>query len=148
MSEAVHPAQLLFTEKHPLTASLDMTFHPESVDVLRVEVEAPKSFAKKDCDTVHTGFHTLLLDTVLGSCAIGKLKTIQPIATIKLSCNHIREVEVGTSLECIATFSAEENSIIYISGDIKRKSDGAIISSALGSFMVGTTSRPLSEKQS
>ncbi len=147
MSGSIHPALLLFTDKHPLTASMNMQFLPEGENSLRVKVDAPESFADADQKHIHTGFHTLLLDTVLGSCAIGKLKQMQPIATIKLNCNHIRKVKIGEPLDCLATWNGEENSISYFSGDIRRRSDGVLVSTAIGTFMVGTASRPLSEKQ-
>jgi len=47
VSEPVHPAQLLFTDKHPLTASLNMAFEVPSKGELWVHVAAPASFA--DC---------------------------------------------------------------------------------------------------
>lgn len=147
MNEAIHPALHLFTEKHPLTASLNMRFLPENGgDRMKVEVDAPVQFADADGKYVHTGFHTLLLDTVMGSCAIGKLEQLQPIATIKLNCNHMRKVEIGDPLVCIADWTGEENSISYVTGEIRRRSDDAVISNAIGTFMVGTASRPLSEK--
>lgn len=147
MNVKPHPAQLLFTEKHPLTAELNMKFIPESEHVLRVEVEAPKSFADHKSEFVHSGFATLILDTVLGSCAIGNLEKMQPIATIKLTCNHLRRISIGTHVYCRATWNGEENTIAYISGEIRRMEDDVLMSSALGTFMIGTASRPLSEKQ-
>ena len=147
MNVKPHPAQLLFTEKHPLTAELDMKFIPESEHVLRVEVVAPRSFADHTGKNVHSGFATLILDTVLGSCAIGNLEKMQPIATIKLTCNHLRRIGVGTPLYCRAIWNGEENTISHISGEIRRIEDDTLMSTALGTFMVGTASRPLSEKQ-
>jgi len=147
LSEADHPAKILFSEQHPLTAKLGMKFFPVGDDSLRVELNAPEGFADRGSKFLHTGFNTLLLDTVLGSCAIGKLKKMQPIATIKLTCNHLRKLKAGEPLYCLATWYGEENSISYVNGDIRKKSDDKIISSAIGSFMVGTTARPLAEKQ-
>ena len=147
MNDKPHPAQLLFTEKHPLTAALKMKFIPEGIHTLRVEVDAPADFADSDGEHLHSGFATLFLDTVLGSCAIGNLRKMQPIATIKLTCNHLRRIRVGEAIYCRASWQGEENSIAYISGDIRRFADDAVLSNAIGTFMVGTASRPLKEKQ-
>lgn len=146
MTEAKHPAQLLFTEKHPLTAEIGMEFFVEGEHNLRVELIAPESFTGDDGVHLHTGFSTLLLDTVLGSCAIGNLKQMQPIATIKLTCNHLRQVKSGVALVCNAVWNGEENTISYVSGEIREKETGTLLSNAIGTFMVGTASRPLSEK--
>ncbi|MEM9279103.1 MAG: hypothetical protein AAGA76_11065, partial [Pseudomonadota bacterium] len=85
----VHPAQLLFTDKHPLTAELNMNFHSGNDNTLEVTLSAPESFADRDGLHLHTGFNTLILDTVMGACAIGELKSPTPIATIKLTSNHL-----------------------------------------------------------
>ncbi|MEM7289250.1 MAG: PaaI family thioesterase [Pseudomonadota bacterium] len=146
MSDKTHPAILLFSEKHPLTSMLDLKFITDDSPDLRVEVDAPESFADEHGEHIHTGFHTLLLDTVLGSCAIGNLETMQPIATMKLSCNHMRKVKIGEPLHCTARWSGEENSISYVNGEIRRISDDVVISEAIGTFMIGTTGRPLDEK--
>ena len=147
MSKERHPAELLFTESHPLTAALNMTFLPESKDILRVELDAPSSFTDPKGDRIHTGFNTLLLDTVLGSCAIGHLEKLQPIATIKLSCNHLRHIGLDEPLACIATWTGEQNEVSYVTGEIINRESGEQISHAIGTFMIGTASRPLTEKQ-
>ena len=145
--EGKHPAQILFTEKHPLTAALGMEFFPEGDFDLRVELLAPDSFLGEDELHLHTGFSTLLLDTVLGSCAIGNLRKMQPIATIKLTCNHLCKPKAGEALICRAVWNGEQHSISYVSGDIREKASGNLLSSAIGTFMVGTSSRPLGDKK-
>ena len=142
----VHPAQLLFTDKHPLTAALDMKFHPIADGILEVSVCAPEDFADADSVHVHTGFNTLLLDTVMGSCAIGELKKPQPIATIKLSTNHMQRLKVGERAVCRATYEGEENEIAYVSGSIYAGKEKRLISQAIGTFMIGTATRSIREK--
>ena len=142
----VHPAELLFTDQHPLTADLKMTFHASEDNSLKVTLAAPKSFAENANDTVHTGFNTLLLDTVLGSCAIGELKEPKPIATVKLNVNHMDKAKVGEAIACNATYEAEENEIAYVSGEIRSEEDGRIIAQAIGTFMIGTATKSIREK--
>jgi len=146
LSEAVHPAQLLFTEKHPLTASLKMAFEVPRKGELWVRVDAPESFVDADGIHVHTGFNALLLDTVLGSCAIGELKKLQPIATIKLNCNHLKRARAGEKLICKAIYDGEENEVIYVHGEVIESESGEVISHAVGTFMVGTASKSAREK--
>ena len=146
MNKTQHPAEYLFSEGHPLTASMKMKFIPVGENALRVELNAPDSFADRDNTHTHSGFATLLLDTVLGSCAIGKLEKMQPIATIKLTCNHLQKIEVKEPIYCLAEWKGEENSVSYISGEIRRQSNDTVISTAIGTFMIGTASRPLEEK--
>ena len=146
MSETIHVAQLLFSEDHPLSSVLNMTFYPVVNHTLRVDVDAPETFA--DCDDihVHTGYNTLLLDTVLGSCAIGELKKAQPIATVKLSCNHIHKAKINEPLTCNAYFDGDENSISNVRGEIISRESNRVISHAVATFMIGTAAKPLEQK--
>ncbi|MDJ0612580.1 MAG: PaaI family thioesterase [Rhizobiaceae bacterium] len=146
MSESKHPAEVLFSEGHPLTAALNMKFIPVGESSLRVELDAPESFADSNGSHTHSGFSTLLLDTVLGSCAIGKLEKMQPIATIKLTCNHLRRIIIGDAIYCLAEWNGEENSVSFVGGEIRRQKDDQLLSTAIGTFMIGTASRPLAEK--
>ena len=146
MSNAQHPAEFLFSEQHPLTASMKMKFIPIGENGLRVELNAPESFADQGGSQTHTGFATLLLDTVLGSCAIGKLEQMKPIATIKLTCNHLNKIPVRDPIYCLAEWKGEEKSVSYVTGEVRQQSDDKVLSTAIGTFMVGTASSPLEEK--
>ena len=145
MSE-LHPAQQLFTDKHPLTAEFNMTFHTVSEHILEVTLDAPRSFTDSDGIHVHPGFHTLILDTVMGACALGELQKPQPIATIKLTSNHIRRIPVCESIKCRAIWDGEENSIAYVRGEILVGESAFTASTAIGTFMIGTTGKPLGKK--
>lgn len=123
-----------------------MEFHTGEDRSLTVTVTTPSSFADRDGQHVHTGFHTLLLDTVLGACAIGELQESMPIATIKLTCSHLHRLKIGEAISCKAIWDGEENEIAFLRGHIKRDADGKVISHAIGSFMTGTTSKPLASK--
>ncbi|MEM7214644.1 MAG: PaaI family thioesterase [Pseudomonadota bacterium] len=143
----LHPAQLLFTEKHPLTAEFDMTFHSGDDHSLEVRLDAPASFADQDGIHVHTGFHTLILDTVMGACAIGELKTPVPIATVKLTSNHLRNIKVGEQVVCRAEWEDEAHSIAYVRGEIRSAEGNLLASHAVATFMIGTAGKPLGKKK-
>lgn len=146
MTEPVHPAQLLFSDKHPLTAFFGMKFEVPGKNELHVHVDAPESFTDETGIYVHSGFNIVLLDTVMGSCAIGELKKIAPIATIKLSCDHIAKAKPGEKLICKAFYDGEENEVVYIRGEVHSIEQRKIISHAVGTFMVGTATQSIREK--
>ena len=141
-----HPAQILFTDKHPLTAALNLQFKGVVDHTLTVTVNAPKSFADLDDKHTHTGFSTLLLDTVMGACVLGEIENPQAIATIKLTTNHIARAKIGEKIFCYATFESEANEIAYITGKILAGEKKRTIATAIGTFMVGTATRSIREK--
>ena len=148
MSDIKHPAQLLFTADHPLTKFLDMEFEAADGNSLIVHVSGPASFADADGEHVHTGFNTLFLDTVMGCCAIGELKKPQPIATTKLTCNHLGRAKIGEPIRCKAVWDGENNSIAYVRGEVFAGEPSRMISHAVGTFMIGTATKPLDVKKS
>lgn len=146
MSEQKHPAQILFTDAHPLTAALNMKFEGVTNHTLTVTLKAPESFADQDGIHTHTGFSTLFLDTVMGSCVLGEIENPQSIATIKLTTNHIERPKIDEPLICEATFESEENEIAYVSGKVFAGNQKRLIATAIGTFMVGTATKSIREK--
>ena len=144
--ELKHPAQLLFSEKHPLTAILNMVFEGSEARTLTVSLEAPETFADVNGEMLHTGFSTLILDTIMGACAIGELEKLMPIATVKLNCNHLGRARVGEALTCMAIYDGEENGLAYVSGRIVGGPEQRLIAKAVGTFMLGTAAKPLTVK--
>lgn len=141
-----HPAQILFTDKHPLTAALNMKFEGVIDHTLTVTLKAPESFADQDGVHTHTGFTTLFLDTVMGSSVLGEIENPKSIATIKLTTNHIERPKIGEHLTCEATFEREANEIAYVSGKVFAGLEKRLIATAIGTFMVGTATKSIREK--
>ena len=145
-----HPAQILFTDAHPLTAALNMKFEGVIDHTLTVTLKAPTSFADQNGTHTHTGFTTLFLDTVMGSCVLGEIENPQSIATIKLTTNHIARPQINEPLICEATFESEENEIAYVSGKVfagtEDNGEKRLIATAIGTFMVGTATKSIREK--
>lgn len=146
MSEEKHPAQILFTDKHPLTAILNIKFEGVVEQTLTVTVNAPKSFADQDEIHTHSGFSTLFLDTVMGSCVLGEIENPSAIATIKLTANHLGRAKIGENLVCRAKFDGQENEIAYVSATLVAGGTERLIATAIGTFMVGTATRSIREK--
>ncbi len=142
-----HPSQWLFTSKHPLMSSMDIVFDSVDGHVLSVTVTTPQVFAREVGGGIaHTGFTTLFMDTVMGAAVLGELKVMQPIATVKLTTNHLRSAKIGESLVCKARYDGESSDIAYVSGEVYSLADDSLVATAVGSFMIGTTTRPLAEK--
>jgi len=146
LADISHPAQLLFTDKHPLTAALNMKFEGVIDHTLTVTVKAPESFADRNGLHTHTAFSTLFLDTVMGSCVLGEMKTMQAVATIKLTTNHIGRAKIGEHLACRAKLDDIENEIAYVSGRIYAGSEKRLVATAIGTFMTGTATKSIREK--
>lgn len=113
---------------------------------LTVSLKAPTSFADQDGEHTHTGFITLFLDTVMGSCVLGEIENPQSIATIKLTTNHIERPKIGEHLACEATFEREANEIAYVSGKVFAGDEKKLIATAIGTFMIGTATKSIREK--
>lgn len=146
LAEVTHPAQVLFTDAHPLTAALNMKFEGVIDHTLTVTLKAPKSFADQSRTYTHTGFTTLFLDTVMGSCVLGEIENPQTIATIKLTTNHFERPKIGEQLVCEAMFETERNEIAYVSGKVFAGEEKRLIATAIGTFMVGTATKSIREK--
>lgn len=146
MTKQKHPAQLLFTDAHPLTAALKITFEGVVDRTLTVTLKAPESFADQDGIHTHTGFTTLMLDTVMGSCVLGEMSNPQTIATIKLTTNHITRAVVGEPVICKATYDGERNEIAYVTGKVFAGDEEHLIATAIGTFMIGTATKSIREK--
>ena len=139
-----HPAKVLFTSQHPLTSEFDLEFVGWEDHLLTVTVTAPQSFATtKNSKEAHTGFTTIILDTVMGSSVFGEMDKIQPIATIKLNTDHIRPAMIGEKIVCAARYDSEVEEIAYVSAEVRSQQDNSLIATALGTFMIGTRARPL-----
>lgn len=141
-----HASQLLFSSAHPLTTEFDLKFIECADHVLAVSVLAPQSYAgSKDDGLVHSSFTTLFLDTVMGSCVLGELDQLQPIATVNLSVNHVQRPTINDVIVCRARFNGQIHDVAHVSCDLVRQTDNALLATGSGTFMIGTRGRPLGE---
>ena len=78
-----HPIEQYFSFKHPLTQFLPMEYVGLEDGLLTMNIDVPGHFvAEPATGAVHSGFATLVLDTVLGGAVLGHIKLSQPIATV------------------------------------------------------------------
>ncbi len=138
-----HPIEQYFSFKHPLTEYLPMEFVGLEDGVLTMNVDVPEHFiADPATDAVHSGFATLVLDTVLGGAVLGHIKLSQPIATVGLTTQHMRRAIKGEKLVCRARLEGVHRDMAHMSGQLSTI-DGETLSTATGTFMIGTRAKPL-----
>ncbi|MCF6320583.1 MAG: PaaI family thioesterase [Rhizobiaceae bacterium] len=79
----------------------------------------------------------------MGGCVMGSLDKIQPIATVNLSIQHLRQPVLDEVLICSAQVEGLENQIAVVTGKVTSFEDNLVLASAVGSFMIGTRAKPL-----
>ncbi len=139
-----HLAQLFFSAKHPLLSAFHFEFIRTDRDHLATRLEAPEQFvADETRGELHTGFHTLILDTVMGGTVLGSLEQPQPIATIKLTTQHCGRILVGQTIVCAGALQGVRNGVAYVHGEVRTEPGDELIATAVGTFMIGTRAVPL-----
>jgi acyl-coenzyme A thioesterase PaaI-like protein len=137
-----HPAERFFSSAHPLSTYLSVTFEGVENGVLTVSFTAPPQFVV-DGETIHSGLATLILDTAMGGAVMGSLDKIQPIATTGLTVQHMRRPRSGERLRCKARVEGIHSEMAHVSGSLLAGDSGEILSTATGTFMIGTRAKPL-----
>jgi len=139
-----HPATIFFSSEHPLFSLFDVEFVETQPTLLSMKFVAQQEFV--DCGTtkkLHSGYCSLILDSVMGGAVMGSLDKIQPIATVNFSIQHIRRPVLGEILLCSAKVMGLENQIAVVNGTVSCVKTDQILASAVGSFMIGTRAQPL-----
>lgn len=140
----MHPAERFFSAAHPLNSYLQIDFVDATDDIVTVEMEAPDCFDEgSGGGRTHSGLATLILDTVMGSAAMGSLPQIMPIATAGLTTQHMRHAVKGEKLRCTAKLEGIHADMAHMSGKLYSADTQEILSLATGTFMIGTRSKPL-----
>ena len=139
-----HPAEIFFSSNHPISSYVSVRFVGVEDHVLTVALEAPGAFVENEATgEVHSGLATLILDTVLGGAVMGEIEKIQPIATVGLTTQHMRRAVKGEALLCKARFEGIHHDMAHMSGKLLNAETGETLSTATGTFMLGTRSKPL-----
>lgn len=142
--EKKHPAEIFFSSNHPISSYLNLRFMGVEDHVMTAGFEVPEDFVVDHASgTVHSGLATLVLDTVLGGAVMGELDRLQPIATVGLTTQHMRRAMLGETLLCKARFEGIHQDMAHMSGKLVTAATGEILSTATGTFMIGTRSKPL-----
>lgn len=135
-----HPIHFFFSSHHPLWKTIKFDFSGSKDDTVLVKTAAPEILRYNDEDNrVHTGFSTLLLDTIMGGAVMGVLSKIEPIATVGLATNHLRRADIGEVITGKAVCNGIYNNLAYVSGELTSEA-GEILALSTGTFMIGTRS--------
>lgn len=133
-----HPIQLFFSSHHPLAGKMEASFEGSTGGTVKVEITAsPDLVHDRENATLHSGFATIVLDSIMGGAVMGTLRELQPIATIGLSVHHLRRPVAGEKLKGSAVCSSTHNDVAYVTGSLMGE-DGETVAIASGTFMIGT----------
>jgi len=139
-----HPAPIFFSSAHPLFSLFDIKFLETQPNYLSLKIIAQKEFVEcEKTGRLHSGFCSLILDSVMGGSVMGSLDRIQPIATVNLTTQHTRQAVLGEALVCSARVETIENQIAVVTGKVVCCEKSGALASAIGSFMIGTRAMPL-----
>jgi acyl-coenzyme A thioesterase PaaI-like protein len=137
-----HPLERFFSAQHPLSSYLSFRLLGNESHVLTAELVASEAFVTDpESGKMHSGFASLVMDTVFGGTVMGEMERMQPIATIGLTTQHLRRARLGETLICEARFEGIHEGVAHVSGRLTVA--GEILSTATGTFMIGTRSKPL-----
>ena len=131
-----------FETEHPLFGRLDFRTLRIARGDIAVSLRVPDNFA--DGDFVHTGFLTIILDSIFGMATFLALDTPTPIATINLKTDTFACVPPETRLVCEAACDGIADDVAIVRGQATREADAALVATAAGTFMVGTRSAQVS----
>ena len=139
-----HPAARFFSASHPISEYVDISFTGVSDNILTASVLASSAFVEDPVSgRLHSGFCTLVLDTVMGGTVMGEIGEIRPIATVELTTRHRRRPIAGEKLLCRSKFEGQHNQMAHVSSQIFVEETGETLSTATAIFMLGTRAEPL-----
>jgi acyl-coenzyme A thioesterase PaaI-like protein len=143
----LHPIELFFSSSHPLSAKLEASFEGSRGGLVKIRILSPEIF-RSDTQTrsLHSGFATIVLDSIMGGAVMGTLTQVMPIATVGLSIHHLRRPQAGETLTGEAFCTGLYNDLAYVTGELSGE-DGAKVAIASGTFMLGTRGTSIREKQ-
>ena len=130
-----------FETEHPLFGKLEFRTLRIARGDIAVSLRVPDTFA--DGEHIHTGFLTIVLDSIFGMATFLALDAPQPLATINLKTDTSRLVPPGTRLTVEATCEGIADDVSIVRGRATDE-DGTLVASAAATFMVGTRSAQVS----
>jgi len=142
----LHPIQMFFSSHHPLANKLHATFEGSNNELVLLQTIAPPELVHNvEAMTLHTGFSTILLDSIMGGAVMGSLEQVMPIATVGLSIHHLRRPRAGEKLNGKAICTGIYNDLAYVTGELV-DGENEPIAIASGTFMLGTRGTSIREK--
>ena len=130
-----------FETEHPLFGRLEFRTLRIARGDIAVSLRVPDTFS--DGDGVHTGFLTIVLDSIFGMATFLALDAPQPIATINLKTDTSALIPPGTRLTVEAACEGITDDVSIVRGRA-RTEGGDLVATAAATFMVGTRSAQVS----
>ncbi|MCU0791086.1 MAG: PaaI family thioesterase [Nitratireductor sp.] len=141
------PVERFFKSSHPAMLALKVGNLGLRDGVLSVELLASADFiAEEASGALHSGFATLALDSVMGGAVLASLTDIKPFATAGLTVQHMRRPVAGEKLVCKARCEGIHSDMAHMSGQLVSAESGEVLSTAAGTFMIGTRAKPLGSR--
>jgi acyl-coenzyme A thioesterase PaaI-like protein len=133
-----HPIQYFFSTHHPMCRFISADFTGSAGGKVLISAKTPSALeAEASGGVVHSGFATVILDSIMGGAVMGVLTKVQPIATIGMSVHHLRRPAIDEPILGWANCERIHNDVAYASGELK-SADGEILAFGSGTFMLGT----------
>jgi acyl-coenzyme A thioesterase PaaI-like protein len=137
---------MFFSSHHPLANKVQATFDGSIGGTVYVQIEATPDLVQRPSDnSLHSGFATIILDSIMGGAVMGTLKQLMPIATIGLSMHHMRRAIAGETLKGKAICTGTHNDVAYVTGELLGE-NGEPVAIASGTFMIGTRGTSIRSK--
>lgn len=130
-----------FANEHPLFSQLNYRALRVGRGELVIEVTPTENFL--DGDRIHSGFMTILLDTIMGMATWSDMETFQPLATINLQTDTFCHALPGKKVIIEAICEGLMDDVSIVRGKTTSE-DGTLLATAAGTFMVGTRSAQVS----
>ena len=143
----IHPIEAFFSSNHPMSEFVDADFAGSKGGKVIAKFTACYAFVRdaESCE-LHTGFLTIVLDSIMGGAVMGVLEKVQPIATIGLSVHHLRRPQSGEKLTARAECTKIFDDVAYITGEAHSAETGEPLALASGTFMIGTRATPIGDR--
>lgn len=130
-------ARDFLAHEHSLFRSLDLQPVLIGKGKATFSMRLPADFCD-EAGAIHPGLYTIILDSIFGLAVFTALDEIKPIATINLRSDYVSCINAGQWAVCAAECEAVAGDIAHVSGRLVAKSDGRLLATGAGSFMVGT----------
>ncbi|MEM0927956.1 MAG: PaaI family thioesterase [Pseudomonadota bacterium] len=130
-----------FRDEHPLFGGLQP--RPVSANRGRLVIELTPGENFLHDGEIHPGLMTIILDTILGASVWSMLDSFTPIATINLQTDTQNHANPGKVITCEALCEDICDDVAITRGRATSE-DGTLLSTAAGTFIVGTRSAQVS----
>lgn len=125
------------THEHALFSSLGLKPLLVGRGQSQFSLDIPEDFSDGS-GLAHSGFVTIVLDSIMGLTVFTALEEFKPIATINLRTDYLDRIKCGVRAVCACNCQTIIDEIAYVKGEVSSEDGGAPIATATGAFMVGT----------